>query len=111
MSWQPFLAAVVMSVIAWLISRGLYKRGQPSLTRVAITLVVTALIMTALGALVFVGLYMLETDGLPDLLAEDPFEGAIYFLKLGLLTGFFWMPILLFTALTQARRVPYRDEP
>jgi hypothetical protein len=112
MTWQPFTAAVVMSLVAWLISRTLYRRGTPSLKRVAVTLLVTSLIMTALGVLLFIALYAIDTaGGLAGLFADDPLRAAWHFLKLGLLTAFFWMPILLFTALSQARRVPYRDEP
>ena len=111
MTWQPFTAAVVMSLVAWLISRTLYRRGQPSLRRVGITLLATSLIMTLFGALVFVALYLVQFGSLGEAVADDPLGGVWHFLKLGLLTAFFWMPILLFTALSQARRVPYRDEP
>jgi hypothetical protein len=110
MTWQPFVAAVVMSLVAWLISRTLYRRRAPSMKRVGIVLLVSSLIMTGLGVLLFIGLYAAQSDGLAALLFDDPIAGAFYFLKLGLLTGFFWMPILLFTALTQARRVPYPEK-
>ena len=43
MTWQPFLGAVLMSLVAWLISRSLYARRRPSLAAVFITLLFTSL--------------------------------------------------------------------
>lgn len=106
MTWQPVTAAVLMSLVAWLLSRTLYNLGARSMARVGLVLVLVTLVMVALGALVFIVIYAFQGNQPLRMIAADPASEIWHFCKLGLLTGFFWLPILVLNAMAQARGVP-----
>jgi Na+-driven multidrug efflux pump len=106
MTWQTLIAAGGLGVIAWFLSHAIFARQPPRMRAVLVTLVVASLIMTVLGSLLFVALYWTTTSAFTTDIHLGAVNWAIYFLKLGSLTAFFWLPVLLIVALSQARRIP-----
>ncbi|MEO8530911.1 MAG: hypothetical protein ABI459_06795 [Deltaproteobacteria bacterium] len=106
MMWQTITAALALSVVAWFMSHVIFAWQKPTMRAVLVTLLLASVIMTVIGALLFVALYFTQTHAFDVDVNLGLINWAIYFLKLGLLTAFFWMPILLIVALSQARRIP-----
>jgi len=106
MTWQTLIAAGGLGIIAWFLSHIIFARQRPTMRAVLITLLVASLIMTILGSLLFVGVYWTTTTAFTTEVSFGIVNWSIYFLKLGGLTAFFWLPVLLIVALSQARGIP-----
>jgi len=85
----------ILAVGAAVIPRLIFRRMEPKLRAVWLTLVVSVSLLICLAAVLFAILYMVQGLGVASAIAAHPGAAAIEFLGLGASSALIWGPILL----------------
>lgn len=94
MTADLLLPAVAMAFLGWLVPRALFRCFHESICGLAYLTGVSSVLMTAIAALIYAGLYTLGGTSL-SLATPD----VIHLTKLGLISGLIWLPPLLLSVM------------
>ena len=99
---EILIQIVALAVVTVLATRGIEALMPESLLGIALTGLVSALVVWLLASGGFAVLYAMQDTRVLGLMAEGPAIG--HFLRLGFSAGLVWAPILLLVVTTAPRR-------
>lgn len=99
---QILFQILALCVLTVLVTRGVEAMMPESVAGIALTGIVSALLVWLLASGGFALLYVLQDARILGLLDQGPLAG--HFLRLGFSAGLIWAPILLLVVTTAPRR-------
>ncbi|MEL6570767.1 MAG: hypothetical protein AAFQ64_03855 [Pseudomonadota bacterium] len=89
------IPATLLAAIAWLVPIWLRWRMPEGVRPLMMLSALATLVVLSLGALVFLGLYLLQGASLSTLTSAGIGPAVWYFLRLSISAGLIWAPILV----------------
>ncbi|MBV7395148.1 hypothetical protein [Mameliella sediminis] len=101
---ELFLPAIGLMLITALVTRGVERLMPESLPGLALTAVVSALLVWGIASGGFALLYVMRDARVLALMEQTPATSTSHFLSLGASAALIWAPVLLLTVTTAPRR-------
>ena len=89
------IPATLLAIVAWYVPVWLRWRMAEGVRPLVLLSILSALIVLAFGALLFLGLYLLQGADLATLTSAGIAPAIWYFLRLSISAGLIWAPIMV----------------